>query len=613
MGLPTTASQRIAETAGGVPGPARNLVDLFEATAAREGPRIASRDKRSGSWVDTSWRELGRRARLLADGLAALGVEPGDRVAILGDSSTHWIVADLAILGAAGVCVPVYPSNKSGECRYILSDSGASFVFCDREAQVEKIREVKDALPRLRGLIRFEGTPRDGFEHSLEELERAGEVFRMDHEEAHAVRVASLTRDDPACFIYTSGTTGNPKGVVLTHGNWVYEAGALGPLGLVRREDVVLWFLPLAHSFAKVMEALWFANGATAAFVESIDKIVANAGEVHPTTMPSVPRIFEKAYNAAVSKGLAAGGLKGALFAWALKGLDEHVEALARGKARARSLALALGRRLVFPKVGAALSELFGGRIRLFISGGAPLSPKIAWFFRLAGFEILEGYGLTESSAGTFVNPPGQARIGTVGPPVPGTEVRIAEDGEILIRGPGVMREYFQNPAATSEVLKEGWLYTGDIGKLDEDGYLTITDRKKDIIVTAGGKNVAPQNLENELKADPLVSQVMVHGDGRKFLSALITLNVENVRAWARENGFSLEEALDEDERVRARIAQALDTVNARQASYATIKKFALLSREFTQESGELTPTLKVKRKFCTQKYRELLDAFYAE
>jgi len=251
--------------------------------------------------------------------------------------------------------------------------------------------------------------------------------------------------------------------------------------------------------------------------------------------------------------------------------------------------------------------------MRLFVSGGAPLSPRIAWFFHMIGFEILEGYGLTESAAGTFVNRPGKAKIGTVGPPVPGTEVRIAEDGEILIRGPGVMKEYHGSPEATAEVLRDGWLYSGDIGEVDRDGYLRITDRKKDIIVTAGGKNVAPQNLENELKTEPLISQVMVHGDKRKFLSALVTLNEENVRKWAQDSGVALAGPLHEDPRVRDRVQAAVDALNAKQASYSTIKKFAILPRDFTQESGELTPTLKVKRKYCTQKYRDVLDAFYAE
>jgi long-chain acyl-CoA synthetase len=592
-------------------GRPRSLVDLFEAMAARRGSAAATRQKRDGRWVDTGWAELARRARDVADGLASLGVKKGDRIAVIGETSTEWALAELGILSAGAICVPIYQSNKAHDCAYILENAGARLVFCD-EAQVAKVREVRDHVPALDGVVRFAGAARDGYEQTLADLERAGTAWRAQNDGAHAARLAAMSLDDPACFIYTSGTTGNPKGVVLTHGNWVYEAEAIEQLQLIREDDLVLCFLPMAHSFAQVISAVWLKVGSTAAFVESIDKIVDNAGEVRPTVMPSVPRIFEKAYDAVVAKGLATPGVKGKLFKLSLQSLDRWVEQRDRGGGSG-GIGLAIGKRLVFPKLGAALKERFGGRMRLFISGGAPLSPKIAWFFQMVGFEILEGYGLTESAAGTFVNRPGRAKIGTVGPAVPGTEVRIAEDGEILIRGPGIMKEYYRNPAATAEVLRDGWLYTGDIGSVDGDGYLKITDRKKDIIVTAGGKNVAPQNLENDLKTDPLISQVMVHGDKRKFLSALVTLNDEAVRKWAADAGVALGPRPHEDARVRARIQQAVDALNAKQASYSTIKKFAILPADFTQEAGELTPTLKVKRKHCTQKYKDLLDAFYAE
>jgi len=590
-----------------------NLVEVFEATAGRLGKAVASRQKRQGTWTDTSWAELAERARNVSDGLIALGFAGGDRAAILGESTTEWILADLGVMGAGGVSVPIYQSNKAHECQYILADCGARYVFCDSEAQVAKVREAREVLPDLKGIIRFSGAARDAFERTLEELELAGAAFRAMNPDTRAERVSRITLSDPATFLYTSGTTGPPKGVVLTHGNWVYEAEAVARLDIVRSNDLVLLFLPMAHSFAKVIEAVWFVVGSTAAFTESIDKIVDNAAELRPTVMPSVPRIFEKAYNAVVAKGMATPGLKGRLFKWALDSLDASAAAREAGRGGEGSLGLLVARRLVFPKLGAALSARFGGRMRLFVSGGAPLSTKIAWFFREVGFEILEGYGLTETSAGTFVNRPGQARIGTVGPPVPGTEVRIAEDGEILVRGGGVMKEYYRNPAGTAEVLKDGWLYTGDIGEVDADGYLKITDRKKDIIVTAGGKNVAPQNLENELKTDPLISQVMVHGDKRKFLSALVTLNEENVRKWALENDLVLSAPLHEEPAVRAHVEKVINALNAKQASYSTIKKFAILAQDFTQESGELTPTLKVKRKVCTQKYKALLDSFYVE
>ena len=591
----------------------RSLVEVFEAMAARQGNRAATKQKRDGHWAETSWTELARRARDVSDGLASLGVAKGDRVAILGETTTEWIIADLGVMGAAAISVPIYQSNKAHDCQYILADSGARYVFCDSEAQAAKIREVRNGLPELKGIIRFAGEASDGFERTLAELERAGGAWRASNEGAHGARLAMLSLGEPASFLYTSGTTGNPKGVVLTHGNWVYEAEAVAEVKLIQPDDLVLLFLPMAHSFAKVIEAVWLKVGCVAAFVESIDKIVDNAGEVRPTVMPAVPRIFEKAYNAVLSKGLATPGVKGRLFKWAMDSLDAYVEGLERGRQDGGGLGLAVGKRLVFPKLGAVLAQRFGGRMRVFVSGGAPLSTKIGWFFRMVGFEILEGYGLTETSAGTFVNPPGKAKIGTVGPPVPGTEVRIAEDGEVLVRGSGVMKEYYRNPQATAEVIRDGWFYTGDIGVVDREGYLKITDRKKDIIVTAGGKNVAPQNLENELKTNPLISQAMVHGDKRKFLSALVTLNEENVRAWARDNGVAVGGPLHENAKVRARVQDAIDALNGKQASYSTIKKFAILPGDFTQEAGELTPTLKVKRRYCTQKYKDVLDAFYVE
>jgi long-chain acyl-CoA synthetase len=590
----------------------RNLVSVFEETARRRGAAAAVRHKKEGSWSEVSWADLARRVRDMADGLAALGLRRGDRVAIIAETRLEWILADLAILAAGGITVTIYQSNRGPECQYILADSGARFIVCDTAAQVAKIREVKGKLPSLEGIIRAEGAAADAFERTIDDVERLGAAWRKDHPKAHEERLAGIGLEDAASFIYTSGTTGNPKGVVLTHANWVYEALAIEQIKIIGADDLVLMFLPMAHSFAKVIEAVWFVTGATAAFVESLEKILDNASECRPTVMPSVPRIFEKAYNTVVSRGLATPGLKGKLFKLAMESFDRYADAKDAGKDYS-SFGLLVGKKLVFPKLSAALRERFGGRMRLFVSGGAPLSPKIAHFFDLLGFVILEGYGLTETSAGTFVNRPGRNRIGTVGPPVPGTEVRIAEDGEILVRGGGVMKEYYRNPAATAEVLKDGWLYTGDIGFVDEAGHLKITDRKKDIIVTAGGKNVAPQNLENDLKTDPLISQVMVHGDKRKFLSALITLNEEAARKFATDAGVPAGAKLHESPHVIARIQKAVDALNEKQASYATIKRFAILPADFTQETGELTPTLKVKRKVVSQKYQALLDGFYAE
>jgi long-chain acyl-CoA synthetase len=591
---------------------ARNFVEVFETTAKRRGDALAMTWKRDGRWQQCSWATFAQRARDVSDGLASLGVQRGDRIAVIGETQLEWQVADLGILGAGAITVTIYQSCTAEECRYILDNSGARIIFCDTAQQVAKIREVRAKLPALEGIVRVYGSAADGFERTLESLEQAGRAWRKDHPKAHEERVATLGSEDPATFIYTSGTTGPPKGVVLTHGNWAYCAAACAQMDLVRPDDLGLMFLPMAHSFAKVIQAAWISVGYGGAFVESLEKIVENASECHPTNMASVPRIFEKAYNAVVAQGMAAPGLKRRIFQLAMDGFEQYAAAKEQGRTHT-SFGFLLGKKLVFPKLSAALKQKFGGRMRLFISGGAPLSPKIAWFFDLLGFTVLEGYGLTETSAGTSVNRPGRNRIGTVGPPWPGTQIRIAEDGEIFQKGPSVMKEYYRNPAATAEVLKDGWLATGDIGLIDEAGCLKITDRKKDIIVTSGGKNVAPQNLENELKSDPLISQTMVHGDKRKFLSVLVALNEENARKWAAENGVPAGAALHEHPKVIARIQKTIDALNAKQPSYASIKKFAIVPKDFTQEAGDLTPTLKVKRKVVTKKYQAILDAFYVE
>jgi long-chain acyl-CoA synthetase len=602
-------SQAQLETAA--PSAAPNLVALLDRQVREHGALPAVKHKRDGRWQEVSWAELARRARDVSDGLVALGIRPGDRVAVIGDTNLEWMIFDLGILGAGAITATIYQSNQAEECRYIIADSGARLVLCDSSVQVAKIRAAKDALPALEGIVRAQGAAADGFERTLADLERLGQEWRKANPRAHEERVARLGPDDVATLIYTSGTTGSPKGVVLTHGNWAYEAAAVEAIKVISAEDVILLFLPMAHSFAKVIQAAWLGTGCACAFVESLDRIMDNASEVRPTVMPAVPRIFEKAYNTVISKGFASPGLKGRLFRLAMESFEAYAEARTAGREYS-SFGLLVGKKLVFPKLRAALDERFGGRMRFFVSGGAPLSPKIAWFFDILGFTILEGYGLSESSAAAFVNRPGSNRIGTVGPPVPGTEVRIAEDGEILIRGPGIMKGYWNRPEATAEALKDGWLVTGDIGHLEAQ-HLKITDRKKDIIVTAGGKNVAPQNIENDLKTDPLISQVMVHGDQRKFLSAIVTLNEENARKWATERGISPGVSLHSHPTVIARIQEAIDALNARQASYSTIKKFAIVAKDFTQETGELTPTLKVKRKVVTQKYQALLDGFYAE
>jgi long-chain acyl-CoA synthetase len=600
-----------AELLHGVPE-ARSLFHLLEWRATRSLDRPAMRHKVGGRWVDVSWRETAARARAIADGLAAMGLRRGDRVAILGDSGVGWVEADLGVVGAGAVTVTIFPTSPAEDCRWILADSGARFVFCDSEAQLAKIRAVRSALPALEGIVRLEGAPSDGFERSIDDLVRAGEALGRDRPDAHEERLAALGPADPASIIYTSGTTGRPKGVVTTHGNWMYVAAAIGQMGFVSEDDVTLLFLPMAHSFAKALGAAWLVIGSTTAFVESVEKLVENAAEVRPTVMPAVPRIFEKAFHAVVAKGLEKTGLEGKLFRMALEEVDRLTEAQARGE-RHGGFRLTVARRVVFPKLGRLLRDRFGGKLRLFVSGAAPLSPRVGHFFEELGIVITEGYGLTETSAPATANRPGAIRIGTVGTALPGTELRIAPDGEILVKGPGVMKGYWNDPAATEEVIRDGWFHTGDVGTLDADGYLTITDRKKDLIVTSGGKNVAPQNLENELKGDPLISQVLVHGDRRPYLVALVTLNPDEAVKFAEANEIddTRPEALAADVRMRERIQRVIDAVNVKQPGFSTIRKFAILPEDFSVEGGQLTPTLKVKRKACAERYRRLLDGMY--
>jgi long-chain acyl-CoA synthetase len=603
----------------GASGGAQNLVQLLQ-QRAEQPSKIAGTEKRRGAWEDVSWGQVLEDVKKASAGLVAAGLKPGDRVAIFAGTSLQWCVVDLAISAAGGITVPIYGSNTPDECRYILNNSEAVFAFVDNDekdgkqpGRVTRYRAKASEYPTVRKAFFFDAAPSGPKEGTFAELMKAGEAAHQAAPNAFEERVRAVRADDPACFIYTSGTTGDPKGVILTHGNWSYEAQAVKEIGLMRGDDSVMLFLPLAHSFAQVVKAAWLGLGFKMVFAESVDKLLANLAETHPTILPSVPRVFEKVYNNVLQNGAAAPGVKGKLFRWAFKLFDEYVEAKNQGREYS-SLGFGLAKRLVFSKVHATLNEKLGGRMRLFISGGAPLSRKIAYFFDLIGFKVLEGFGLTETSAATTVNLPNKIKIGTVGRVVSGSEVKIAPDGEILIRGPGVMKGYYKNPSATAEVLEaDGWFHSGDIGELDADGYLRITDRKKDIIVTAGGKNVAPQNLENTLKTVPVVSQAMVYGDKRKYLVCLFTVNEDAVKKILTDKGAPVGEYAANTKRpeVYEAVQAVVNQLNAEQPPYNSIKKFAVLDRDFAQETGELTPTLKVKRKVCSQKYKAILDGLY--
>jgi long-chain acyl-CoA synthetase len=600
-------------------GSTQNLVDLL-LQRAQSPSKVAASWKTGGRWEDVTWGRVLEDVKALSAGLIAEGLQPGDRVAVFADTSLQWVVCDLAVSAARGITVPIYASNTPDEARYILNHSGASFVFVDHDekspkqaGRVTRLRQKLAECPNVRRTVLFDSTPNGDAELSLSDLMARGRQAHEARPGDFNERVAAVKADDICCIIYTSGTTGDPKGVLLTHGNWSYEANGLKEIGLMLPSDSVMFFLPLAHSFGQVVKTAWLSVGFRMVFAESVEKLLPNLMETHPTILPAVPRVFEKVYNNVVSNGSSAPGVKGRLFRWAFSLFDEYVDAKTHGR-ESSSLGLTLARKLVFSKVRATLDEKLGGNMRLFVSGGAPLSRKIAYFFELLGYQVLEGYGLTETSAASCVNRPGRIKIGTVGPALPGSEIQIASDGEILIRGPGVMKGYYKNDTATAEVLNpDGWFHSGDIGELDVDGYVRITDRKKDIIVTSGGKNVAPQNIEGMLKTYPLISQAVVHGDQRQYLVALITVSEEPARKLLLEKGVTpggYPEICRRPE-IRAAVQEVLDKVNAELPSYSTLKRFAVMESDFSQESGELTPSLKVKRKHVSLKFKQVLDGLY--
>jgi long-chain acyl-CoA synthetase len=630
-----------APTARPATGPRGDTaVDLFTRRVRESGDRVALRSKVGGAWRTSSWRDCDRKSRDIAAGLIDLGLGEGDRVVILADTREEWLLADVGVLRAGAVTVPIYPSNLPDQCEYIINDCGAVVIIVDGPHQLEKLLapEVRPKLTRVKKVVYMsdhsdlerrdakgrnhvsladvlpDKHPDRSFLIPLAEVQKRGATWIKDHPNRLSEIENGLDPDQAATIVYTSGTTGPPKGVVLPHSALVFECRALQKTFPLSSADEQLLFLPLAHIFAKLLAWSAVAVGTVTSFAESVPKLISNLSEVRPTYMGAVPRVYEKAYTkiqSSFDEKRKAGGLGKLVVEWALKKGKQRSDAERAGK-QAEGLGIKIADRLVFQKV----RDTFGGRMRFFISGGAPLAREIAEFFHAAGLLVLEGYGLTETTAATNLNLPTNYRFGTVGPALPGVEVKIATDGEVLMRGANIMKEYFGKPDATAEAIdSEGWFHSGDIGVIDPDGHLRITDRKKDIIVTAGGKNVAPQNIENGFKAlCPLASQMMVYGDKRKFLSALITLNHESLEAWARGRSLAFTDYADLTQKVevRAAVQEYVDKLNSSLASYETIKKFAILARDFDQESGELTPTLKVKRKFCTEKYKEILEGFYA-
>ncbi len=570
--------------------------------------------KKDGTWHTVSSEELRSAVEETSAGLRALGVEKGDHVAILSENRPEWAYADLATLVAGAADAPIYPTLSSAQVQYILDDSEAKLVFVSNGIQAAKVAEVKDQLKHLVHVVSFD-TPAPMGTLPLAELRARGRELLAKDPQLVSRRAGEVKPDDLATLIYTSGTTGDPKGVMLTHANLVHNViEAHNAFPMVDDKWTTLSFLPLCHSFERTAgHNFMLYMGVTIAYAESVEKVPENMLEVRPTIMTSVPRLYEKMYARVNEKVAADPPLRQKIFRWAI-GVGRRVFAhVVAGTQPGRLLALqfALADKLVFSKI----KQRTGGRLQLFISGGAPLAREIAEFFGAAGMLICEGYGLTETSPVISANAPGHVRPGTVGLPLGRVEVKIAEDGEILTRGPHVMKGYFKMPAASAETIDpDGWLHTGDIGFLDPDGFLVITDRKKDIIVTSGGKNIAPQPIENRLKTNKFLTEVVMIGNKRNFAAALLVPNFDVLAKWAKEKGIPADdrEALVRRPEVVAHYQALVDQMTPELAQFERIKKVALLAREFSLEAGEITPTLKVKRRVVEERYKTQIDALYA-
>ncbi len=587
------------------------------ASRVRDTPdREAYRYPVGEDWRSMTWRQAGERVKAIAAGLLSLGLKREERVGILCNTRLEWLLCDLGILSAGGATTTVYPSSSAEECAYILGDSETRFAFVEDGKQLDKLFAHKSELPKLSKIILLDGTPDAKVKDwtiTLADLESAGAAHLAKDPKAVDDVVAGIKSEHLATLIYTSGTTGKPKGVRLLHECWAYTADAMNATRLITADDVQYLWLPMSHSFGKVLMSGHIASGSVCAVDGRIPKIVENLAVVRPTMMAAVPRIFEKVYNK-VMEGAKQGGLKQKIFEWAVAAGREGSRLRQAGKTPSGLLALKLkiADRLVFSKI----KQRFGGRVQFFISGSAPLSRENAEFFHACGILILEGYGLTESSAASFVNRPTKYAFGSVGLPMPGTEVKLApEDKEILLKSPGIMQGYHNLAEQTTEALtSDGWLRTGDIGAIDEHGFLRITDRKKDLFKTSGGKYIAPSFIEGKLKATcPFISQVVIHGAERNFVSALLTLEEDATMKWARENGMSNKSYTDvvSSDETKKMITTFIGEVNKGLNKWETVKQFAILPKDLSVDAGELTPSLKVKRKVVEKKYAALLDKMY--
>ena len=602
-----------------LPEAAPSLGALFYSRVAADSAREAFRSpKPQGGWDSWSWGRSGERVTELAAGFLALGLAPEDRVAIAMNTRVEWIFVDLAVLAAGGATTTVYPSTQADDVAFILSDSGSRFVVVEDAKQLAKLVQERESIPAVEKVVILDTSDADlsartdEWVITVDDLAGRGRALLADDADAVTRANDAVTPDRLATLIYTSGTTGRPKGVELTHSNWVYEGVGAQAIELVHRDQLHFLWLPLSHSFGKVLLAAQLQIGFTTAIDGRIDKIVDNLAEIKPHIMAGAPRIFEKVYARVTSQTESEGGVKAKIFHWALGVGHQVAELQQQGKDVPVTLSVqhSLADRLVFSKV----KERMGGRVETFISGSAALSKDVGSWFAAVGLPILEGYGLTETSAGTCVNRHGKVKVGTVGKPFPGTDVKIAEDGEILIRGGGVMRGYYNLPEQTAEVLLEGgWFATGDIGEIDDDGNLRITDRKKDLIKTSGGKYIAPSLIEARFKAlCPLLGNVVVHANGRNYATALVTLDADVVTGFAEAHGITGgPDAWVTDPVIEKNVRDAMDEVNKGLNRWETLKDVRILPRDLSVEEGELTPSLKIKRKAVETKYADLLQSMY--
>ena len=568
--------------------------------------------KKDGRYIPISTEEFGLRVKHFCLGLKELGLERGDKIIILSENRPEWVMSDFSHMCLGAITVPIYTSLVPDQIRYIIDDSDAKAVIVSNQEQWRKIGMVKATLSKVKHFITFMEQAPEGT-LTFSQVQELGQRLAAKDPGLFERLALEVKPGDEASLIYTSGTTGLPKGVILTHSNFLSNIKSVSTIIEFSYKDTVLSFLPLSHVLERMVTFTYIYKGCGIGYAESVETVAENLLEIRPNIMVSVPRVFEKIYARVMDNVLSSSGLRKRIFFWALKVGREYgrrkllKEAIPRGLQRKKNLA----HKLVFSKI----IERTGGRVRFFVSGGAPLSKDIAEFFYALGLVVLEGYGLTETSPVISVNTFENLRFGTVGKPIPGVEVKIAPDGEILTRGPHVMKGYYKKEAETKEVFEGGWFHTGDIGHIDEDGFLVITDRKKDIIVTAGGKNIAPQPIENILKTNPYISNAVVIGDRRRFVCALIVPNFEKLEEYARFSNISFGDCTElvKNKQVVNFIKAEVDRATPNLASYEKLKRIALLDRDFEIEKGEITPTLKIKRNIIEQKYKSLIDALYEE